>query len=149
MSFANHGVTRAGASAALLGAGASLGTALVLHDSLDQRRREVATLRLLGFDSRAVAASVLMEGLCLSVLGSLLGVALAWLWLDGTLVNGAWSIFRITVDLQLLCVAVIWGAGIALAGSMPLILGTLRQTALDAIHDLFIALARVATRSAA
>ncbi len=32
MSFANHGVTRAGASAALLGAGASLGTALVLHD---------------------------------------------------------------------------------------------------------------------
>jgi putative ABC transport system permease protein len=124
----------------LISAGASLGTALVMHNALDDRRQEIAMLRLIGFDSMAVAASVLIEGLCLCIVGSLLGTGLAWLWLDGLLYNGAWNVFRVSVDSVMFGLGICWGVGIAITGTIPLALRTLRQSALDAIHDLFSAL---------
>lgn len=126
--------------AALIGAGASLGTALVMHDALEDRRREIATLRVMGFDAKAVAASVLAEALCLSLVGSLIGAGLVWLWLDGLLYNGAWNVFRMTVDSVLFGLGILWGLGIALGGTIPLILRTLKQSDLDSIRDLGTAL---------
>lgn len=122
--------------AVLISAGAALGTTLVMDSALDDRRREIATLHLLGFDARAVAASVVLEGTCVAVGGALCGTMLAWLLFDGDLYNGAWNVFRRTVDLPLLALAVAWGIGIALAGTSVLALRTLRTSALDAIGDL-------------
>lgn len=126
--------------AGLISAGVALGTTLVIETALDSRRRETATLRLLGFDSRAVAASVVLEGMVLTVGGALIGTLLAWLVMDGRIVNGAWGVSQLAVSHRLLFVAIGWGVGIAIAGTSVLALRTLNTTALEAIRQLRVAI---------
>jgi len=46
----------------------------------EARRREIATLRVLGFDGRAAAVSILLEAIPFAVLGALVGAGLMWWW---------------------------------------------------------------------
>jgi predicted lysophospholipase L1 biosynthesis ABC-type transport system permease subunit len=123
--------------ATLLGAGTAFGTAMVMDSAMDDRRKDVATLRVLGFDERAIAASVLMEGVGLALLGSVAALAIVRLRFGGSLNNVFGSVFRTTVDLPLSCVALLSAVVIALAGTMPLVLKTMRQSPLDGIRELF------------
>jgi ABC-type antimicrobial peptide transport system permease subunit len=93
-------------------------------------------LRALGFDSRAVAASAVLEAMALTVLGACIGAALAWAWQDGFLYDGAWDVFRVTVDLHLILVAMGWALTIALAGTLPLALRTVRESEMHALQNL-------------
>jgi putative ABC transport system permease protein len=123
----------------LLSSGAALGATLVMHNVMEDRNREIATLRLFGFGAAATAASVFFEGLTLCLLGAAVGTAIVWSCFDGFLYNGAWGIYRVTVDGVLLLLAVGWGCGIAVAGAVPFTLRTMRRTALDEIRTLFAA----------
>jgi len=122
--------------AALIGAGAALGSTLVMESALEDRRREIATLRLLGFDARAVAASLVLEGIALSVCGALVGLAGVFLAMDGRIVNGAWGVSRLGVDEILVLIAVGWGGAIGVAGTSVLAVRMLRSTVLEALQDL-------------
>lgn len=123
--------------ATLIGAGAAFGTAMVMDSALDDRRKDIATLRVLGFDVRAIAASVLMEGFGLAVLGSSMALAIVWLCFDGSLNNALGGVFLTTVDLSLLCVAMLSAVLIALTGTVPLAVRTMRQGVMDGVRDLF------------
>jgi ABC-type lipoprotein release transport system permease subunit len=120
----------------LIAAGTIAGLTQIMHSSLEERRREIATLRILGFDGVAVAASVVLEGLLLALLGAVTATAVVWLWLDGRLYNGAWDVFRITVNLHLLLVAIGWSAAIALIGTLPLAYRAMRQGEWEALQEL-------------
>jgi putative ABC transport system permease protein len=120
----------------LIAAGALAGTVQIMHGALEERNREIATLRVLGFDSRAVAGSVVLEAVLLALLGALVGAALVWLWRDGFLYNAAWDVFRVTVDLYLVLMAIAWALTIALIGTLPLALRTVRETEMHALQDL-------------
>jgi putative ABC transport system permease protein len=45
---------------------------------VDERRRDVAALRLLGISSRSIVQSVIVEAALIAALGSVLGVAIGW-----------------------------------------------------------------------
>lgn len=71
------------AIAALMGLGAIFGAVNTMYSAVANRTREIATLRALGFGSVPVVISVLVEAALLSVLGGLIGGALAWAVFDG------------------------------------------------------------------
>jgi putative ABC transport system permease protein len=121
----------------LIAAGTIAGVTQVMHSSLEERSREIATLRLLGFDGSAVAASVVLEAVGVATFGALAGAAIVWLWLDGFLYNGAWNVFVVTVNWHLLQVALGWALAIALISTLPVAVRTMRQSALGSLRDLY------------
>lgn len=120
----------------IIAMGVVTGITHVVHAALEERRREIAILRIVGFDSRAVAASVVVESLLLALLGSLIGSALVWLSVDGTYHHGAWSAWQSNVSGRLLLVAVAWASVIAMIGTAPMALRTLRKSEREALADL-------------
>lgn len=120
----------------LIAGGVITGVMLILQSALEERRREIATLRVLGFDAIAVAASVVLEALLLATLGALTGAAIVWLCFDGFLYNGAWNVCQVDVDGRMLLVALGWGTCIALLGALPVAIRILRQSELEAIQTL-------------
>jgi putative ABC transport system permease protein len=62
---------------ALLGLGALLAAVNILYSAVIARRREIATLRALGFGAVPVALAVAVEGLLLALAGAVIGASLA------------------------------------------------------------------------
>jgi putative ABC transport system permease protein len=122
--------------AGLIGMGTMAAIAQIMNGALEERRREIAALRALGFDVRAIAASVVLEGLLLAIAGALVGAAVVWLWMDGFLVNGAVTVIRATVDPHLLLVSLAWAFVIALCGTVPLAARIIRQTDIHTLQNL-------------
>ncbi len=69
--------------AVLMGIGAVFGAVNTMYSAVANRTREIATLRALGFGASAVMVSVLVEALLLSLIGGVVGGALAYLAFDG------------------------------------------------------------------
>ncbi len=69
--------------AGLMGLGAIFGAVNTMYTAVAGRTREIATLRALGFGAGPVVVSVLVEALLLSIVGGLIGGALAWAAFDG------------------------------------------------------------------
>jgi putative ABC transport system permease protein len=69
--------------AVLMGIGAVFGAINTMYSAVANRTREIATLRALGFGASAVMVSVLVEALLLSLIGGVVGGALAYLAFDG------------------------------------------------------------------
>jgi putative ABC transport system permease protein len=68
-----------------MGLGAMFGALNTMYSAISARAREIATLRAIGFDGLPVLISVLVEALLLSVLGALIGAAIAWIGFNGNL----------------------------------------------------------------
>jgi putative ABC transport system permease protein len=122
--------------AGLIGMGTMAAIAQIMNGALEERRREIAALRALGFDVRAIAASVVLEGLLLAIPGALAGAAVVWLWMDGFLYDAAMTVFRASVDLHLLMVSLAWAFVIALCGTVPLAFRMTRQTEIHTLQNL-------------
>ena len=59
------------------------GAIITMYTAVASRTREIATLRALGFGALPVVVSVLAEGALLSLVGGLIGGAIAWAAFDG------------------------------------------------------------------
>jgi len=87
---------------------------------VDARRREIATLRAIGFNSGPIIVSVLLEGMLLALPGAFLGALIAWVLFNGNVVDVAGLIFKLTVTPRLLVISVLWALTIGLVGgSLP------------------------------
>jgi putative ABC transport system permease protein len=69
--------------AMLMAVGATFGALNTMYNAVAARRKEIATLRALGFQAGPVVLSVMVESLLLAVLGGFLGGGLAWLTVNG------------------------------------------------------------------
>jgi putative ABC transport system permease protein len=69
--------------AALMAIGAVFGALNTMYTAISTRTREIATLRALGFGTGAVIVSVMLESLCLALLGGVLGGAVAYFAFNG------------------------------------------------------------------
>jgi putative ABC transport system permease protein len=69
--------------AGLMGIGAVFGAVNTMYTAVASRTREIATLRALGFGNFPVIFSVLSEAVLLSLVGGLIGGAIAWAAFDG------------------------------------------------------------------
>jgi putative ABC transport system permease protein len=104
----------------VMASGAVFGALNSLYASVDSRRRELATLRAIGFGGGPIVLSVLIEGIVLALPGAFLGAAIAWALFNGNTITPAGLIFKLTVTPHVLWVAVLWSLAIGLIGaSLP------------------------------
>lgn len=89
----------------------------ILLLKVEERRRDVAALRLIGLSRRSVLRSVVLEAAFISVLGSGLGVGIGWI------VSGIVNAYYQAVYRTPLRFAIITGDIVLLAVSLSLLLG--------------------------
>ena len=89
----------------IMSLGALFAALNTMYSAVSTRTVEIATLRAIGFGASGVVTSVIAESLMLSVLGALIGAAVAWLLFNGNTIgmgNGVSSLvfqMRITPGL--------------------------------------------------
>jgi putative ABC transport system permease protein len=107
----------------IMSLGALFAALNTMYSAVSTRTVEIATLRAIGFGASGVVTSVIAESLLLSVLGALLGAAVAWLLFNGNTIgmgNGVSAlVFQMRITPGLL------GLGIALACAVGLLGGLL------------------------
>lgn len=99
---------------------ATIGAANSLYAIVDSRRRELATLRALGFQAMPIVAAVLSESLVLALPGAVLGALVSWALFNGLAASPLNSSFHLAVTPALALLGVGWALAIgALSGVMP------------------------------
>jgi putative ABC transport system permease protein len=104
----------------VMGSGAVFGALNSLYASVDSRRREIATLRAIGFSSAPIVISVLLEGIVLALPGAFIGALVAWAAFNGNAVDVQGLVFKLTVTPELIVNGILWALAIGLiGGSLP------------------------------
>ena len=99
---------------------ATIGAANSLYAIVDGRRRELATLRALGFDSIAIVSSLLLESVLLALPGALIGALAAWALFNGFQASPMGTSLRLAVTPALAMLGLGWALGMGLlAGLLP------------------------------
>lgn len=97
--------------------GAICGALNSLYASVDARRRELATLRAVGFGGGPIVAAVLLEGMLLALPGALIGGAVAWMFFNNHQTGISGFIFELKVTPGLIGVSILWALAIGLIGA--------------------------------
>jgi len=104
--------------------GATLGAANSLYVLVDARRLEFATLLALGFDSRAIVASILCEAELLAMPGAFIGAGVAWICFNGMSASPLGFVFHLAVTVKLFLIGVGWAMAMGfIAGVLPALRG--------------------------
>jgi putative ABC transport system permease protein len=85
---------------------------------IDSRRRELATLRAIGFGSAAIGAAMLVESILLALPGALLGGALAWVLFHDMSVSPFGFSFQLDVTPSLVLIGIAWALGMGFVGGV-------------------------------
>jgi putative ABC transport system permease protein len=126
----------------LMGVGAVFGAVITMYTAVASRTREIATLRALGFGSLPVVFSVLAEAVLLSVVGGLIGGAIAWLAFNGyetaTMNFQSFSqiAFKFAVTPKLLAMALGYALLMGLVGGMLPAIRAARLPVVTALREL-------------
>ena len=102
----------------ILAIGALFGCFNTMYAAVAARAREIATLRALGFGGTAVATSVLLEAMALSMTGALIGAAYAWTRYDGVETGFGSSVFKLTVSPTMVGTILLWAIAVASLGGL-------------------------------
>jgi putative ABC transport system permease protein len=102
----------------IMALGATLGAVNSLYAVVDSRRRELATLRALGFSSTAIVAATLCEAVLWALPGALLGSALAWLLFNNLAANPFGYSFQLDVTPALARLGIEWALVMGLVGGI-------------------------------
>jgi putative ABC transport system permease protein len=97
---------------------ATLGAVNSMYALVDARRRELATLRAIGFGSDAIVVSILSESILLALPGALLGGALAWAFFNGLSASPFGFSFQLAVTPSLVALGIVWALGMGLLGGL-------------------------------
>ncbi len=103
---------------AILAVAATIGAANSLYAAVDSRRRELATLRAVGFNSLPIIVSMLSEAILLALPGALLGAGLAWLFLGGRAASPFGFQFHLAVTPSLTLLGIVWALCMGLIGGL-------------------------------
>jgi putative ABC transport system permease protein len=119
--------------------GAMIGAMITMYGSVAQRRREIGTLRALGFGRLSILLSFLLETIFLSIFGGVIGIlgAMVLTFFDFSMVNFAtWSeiVFTFKATPGILIGAMIAGAGMGLLGGLLPAIRAARTSPLQAMR---------------
>jgi putative ABC transport system permease protein len=125
--------------AIIMAIGAMFGALNSMYAAVDARTLEIATLRAIGFSALPVLLSVMLEALALSLLGGLLGAALAWWFFNGHTVatlGGAFAqvVFQVTVTTSLMVTGLVWACAIGVLGGVFPALRSARMPVAEALR---------------
>jgi putative ABC transport system permease protein len=109
--------------AIIMAIGAMFGALNTMYSAVAARGLEIATLRAIGFGAFPVLVSVMIEALLLSLIGGVIGAAVAWLFFNGNSVStlgGAFAqvVFQLTVTRALIVTGIVWALFIGLLGGL-------------------------------
>jgi len=102
----------------IMAIGATLGAVNSLYAIVDSRRRELATLRAIGFGPGPIVASILVESILWALPGALLGCALAWVLFNGLSASPFGYSFQLAVTRSLAVLGILWALGMGLLGGL-------------------------------
>ncbi len=102
----------------IMAVGATLGAVNSLYAIVDSRRRELATLRAVGFRSGPIALAMLCESILLALPGALLGCLLAWVFFHGMAVSPFGFSFQLDVTPTLAVIGIAWALFMGLIGGL-------------------------------
>ena len=97
---------------------ATLGAVNSLYAIVDSRRRELATMRAIGFGPAAIVASILCESMVWALPGALLGSALAWAFFNGLSASPLGYSFQLAVTPSLALLGIVWAMAMGVAGGL-------------------------------
>jgi putative ABC transport system permease protein len=102
--------------------GALAGAINTMYSSVDGRRREIATLRAIGFSGVSAFVGTLLESLTLAAIGGVVGTAVVYFLVDG--ISGSTGFTQTVFTFKLTGHAIFQGIGVALTvgfigGVMP------------------------------
>ncbi|MDE2150631.1 MAG: ABC transporter permease [Gammaproteobacteria bacterium] len=125
--------------AIIMAIGAMFGALNSMYSAVAARSLEIATLRAIGFSALPVLASVMIEALALSLLGGVLGAALAWLFFNGNSVSTlgaafAQVVFRLDVSPRLIAAGIVWACTIGALGGLFPALRAVRRPVAEALR---------------
>ncbi len=125
--------------AVIMAIGAMFGALNSMYSAVAARGMEIATLRAIGFSAFPVLLSVMLEALLLSLLGGLIGAALAWVLFNGHSVStlgGAFAqvVFKLTVTRALIVTGIIWACIIGVVGGLFPALRAARLSVAEALR---------------
>jgi putative ABC transport system permease protein len=99
---------------------ATIGAANSLYAIVDGRRRELAILRAVGFNSSPIIVSVVLESILLALPGALIGALVAWVLFNGLLASPFGASFHMAVTPALALLGLSWALCIgAIGGLLP------------------------------
>jgi putative ABC transport system permease protein len=102
----------------IMAVGATLGAVNSLYSIVDSRRREIATLRAIGFGSMPVGAAILCESIVLALPGALLGVIIARALFQRMAVSPFGLSFQLDVTLGVALIGGAWALAMGLIGGV-------------------------------
>jgi putative ABC transport system permease protein len=102
----------------IMAIGGTLGAINSLYAVVDSRRRELATLRAIGFRPGTIVASTLCESMLLALPGALIGAAVAWLLFSGFSTSPFGYTFQLDVTPALVVTGVIWALVMGFIGGI-------------------------------
>jgi putative ABC transport system permease protein len=105
----------------------------VMYGAVVSRVRELATLQTIGFVRRAIALSLIQEGLLLAALASLIAGVLGLLVLQGAAVRFTMGAFTLNVDGTTLLIGFGVGLLIGVVGSIPPAFRAMRLPVVEAL----------------
>jgi putative ABC transport system permease protein len=120
--------------AVVMGIGATLAAVNVMYAVVDSRRREIATLRAIGFGGGPIVLSVLIESILLSLPGALIGVLIAWLFFNGNSVSSFTITFHLAVTSALVALGLVWATAMGVLGGIAPAIRAARVPVADALR---------------
>jgi putative ABC transport system permease protein len=119
---------------AIMAIGALFGCLNTMYAAVVKRRREIATLRALGFSGFSVAISVILEAILLAVTGAVIGAAVAWTLYDGTRDAFGTIVYTLKVTPAMVSLGVFWAVVLALLGGLGPSIRAARLPIVDALR---------------
>jgi putative ABC transport system permease protein len=107
----------------IMGIGAIFAALNAMYAAVSARVREIAVFRAIGYGGELIVLSVVAEALFLALLGSVLGIAMIWLLLNGKNLNAGIGgsntqlVFDVAVTPSIASIGVVAAAVIGVAGS--------------------------------
>ncbi len=103
----------------ILAVAATIGAANSLYAVVDSRRRELATLRAVGFGGLPVVAAMLAEAMLLALPGAWIGAGLAWFFFNGRAASRPFGFqFHLAVTPSLALLGIGWALCMGLIGGL-------------------------------
>jgi putative ABC transport system permease protein len=118
----------------VMAVGATFAAVNTLYSAVDARRREIATLRAIGFGGFPVVVSVLGEAVALAIPSALFGAIVAWTLFNGRQAEVSGVAYDMRVTPALLIFGLIAALIVALIGALPPALKAARVPVAEALR---------------
>lgn len=122
-------------TAVLIAAGGLLGGLNTMYAAFAARVREIGMLQALGFTRRAVVLSLTEESLFAAACGTLMGLGVGMVLLDGIAVRFSMGAFTLALDAPVVLTGVAAGLLVGLVGALPPAIRCLRMPVTEALKS--------------